>query len=61
MPRHLREPYMLGWMIIFALLFMLGLTFTLLGSSLFAPTLATATSGGLLLACVLSRLARGRI
>ena len=52
---------MFGWMIIFALLFMAGLTFTVLDSSLLAPTFATATSGVLLLACVLTRLARGRI
>ena len=61
MPRHPREPIMFGWMIIFALLFMAGLTFTVLDSSLLAPTFATATSGVLLLACVLTRLARGRI
>ena len=52
---------MLGWMIIFALLFVVGLTFTLLGSALLTPTFATATSGALLFACVLTRLARGRI
>jgi hypothetical protein len=60
--RHQRKkPTMPGWIIIFAVLFLLGLTSALagnpLGSSL-APKLVTGMSGTLLLACVVTRIVR---
>ena len=55
---------MLGWMTNFALMFSLALLSTLAwdpSGSLLSLKLATAMSGMLLLASVITRLARGRI
>ena len=54
---------MLGWMTIFALMFLMGLVSTLAGDPSGASLslkLATVMSGTLLLACVITRVARGR-
>ena len=50
-----------GWIIIFALLFLLGLTSTLTGSPVDAsvtPKLVTAMAGMLLFACIATRIVR---
>ncbi len=55
---------MFGWMTVFALMFLLALWSTLAsypsGSTL-SLKLATGTSGTLLLACAVTRVARGRV
>ena len=55
---------MLGWITVFALMFLLALLSTLAwdpsGASL-PLKLATAMSGMLLLACAITRIARGRV
>lgn len=55
---------MLGWITIFALMFVLALLSTLAddpsGTSL-SLKLATVMSGTLLLACAITRIARGRV
>jgi hypothetical protein len=50
-----------GWIIIFAMLFLMGLTSALAGNPLdpsLAPKLITGMSGTLLLACVVTRIVR---
>jgi hypothetical protein len=50
-----------GWIIIFAVLFLLGLTSALAGNPLglsLAPKLITGMSGTLLLACLVTRIVR---
>jgi hypothetical protein len=55
---------MLGWITIFALMFLVGLacmTGFLDSSSSVSLTVATVLSGALLAGCVLARVARGRL
>ena len=55
---------MLGWMTIFALMFLVALLSTLTGgpsATSLSLKLATVMSGVLLLACVITRVARGRV
>ena len=50
-----------GWIIIFAVLFLLGLTSTLTGSPVdtsLTPKLVTAMAGMLLFACIVTRIVR---
>lgn len=50
-----------GWIIIFAMLFLMGVTSAMAGNPLdtsLAPKLATGMSGALLIVCVVTRIVR---
>jgi hypothetical protein len=60
-PHQRKKLTMPGWIIIFAVLFLLGLTSALAGNPLglsLAPKLITGMSGTLLLACLVTRIVR---